>query len=71
MPNNIVPKYGNSSSATIPVTLMDHHDEIFAEKDEKLVMFAAFGTGMALGAIIMNLKKLNYCKLIEYPHNNG
>lgn len=70
MPNNIVPKYGNSSSATIPVTLMDHHDEIFAEKDERQVMFAAFGTGMALGAVMMNLKKLDYCKMIEYPHKN-
>lgn len=70
MPNNIVPKYGNSSSATIPVTLMDHHDEIFAEKDERQAMFAAFGTGMSLGAVMMNLKKLDYCKMIEYPHKN-
>lgn len=70
MPNDIVPKYGNSSSATIPVTLCEHHNYIFAEKDEQKIMFAAFGTGMALGVLIMDVKKLKYCNMIDYPHKN-
>jgi hypothetical protein len=34
LPNDIVPIYGNSSSATIPVTLTHHFNEMYAEKDK-------------------------------------
>lgn len=70
LPNDIVPIYGNSSSATIPVTMCHHFGEIYAEKSTQRIMFAAFGTGMSLGAILMDVEKLNYCKMIDYPHKN-
>lgn len=68
--NDIVPKYGNSSSATIPVTMCEHNDEMFADNKKKKVMFAAFGTGMSLGAVLMDLEK-PICKFLNYPHKNA
>ena len=65
--NDIVPKYGNSSSATIPVTLCEHNEEMFADGRAKKVMFAAFGTGMSLGAVLMDMEK-PVCKFMNYPH---
>ena len=68
--NDIVPKYGNSSSATIPVTMCEHNEGMFKDGKQKKVMFAAFGTGMSLGAVLMDLEK-PVCKLINYPHKNA
>ena len=70
MPRDIVAKYGNSSSATIPVTMCEHCDRIFADGGKKKIMFAAFGTGMSLGAVLMDMEK-PVCKMIDYPHKNG
>lgn len=67
--NDIVPKYGNSSSATIPVTLCEHHQEMFADGKSKKVMFAAFGTGMSLGAVLMDMEE-PVCKFLDYPHQS-
>lgn len=68
LPRDIVPKYGNSSSATIPVTLCEHCEELFANRGNKKIMFASFGTGMSLGAVLMDLPKFHACKLVNYPH---
>lgn len=65
LPRDIVPKYGNSSSATIPVTLCEHFQEMFSDNNEKKIIFAAFGTGMSLGAILIDLPKFKECKFIE------
>lgn len=67
--NDIVPKYGNSSSASIPVTLCEHHQEMFADGKSKKVMFAAFGTGMSLGAVLMDMEE-PVCKFMDYPHQS-
>ena len=68
--NDIVPKYGNSSSATIPVTMCEHNEGMFADGKQKKVMFAAFGTGMSLGAVLMDMEK-PVCKFMNYPHKNA
>ena len=70
LPRDIVPKYGNSSSATIPVTMCEHCDEFFADGKKKKIMFSAFGTGMSLGAVLMDLEKPN-CKMLDYPHQKS
>jgi len=70
MPRDIIAKYGNSSSATIPVTMCEHCDEFFADGNKKKIMFAAFGTGMALGAVLMDLEK-PVCRMIDYPHKHA
>ena len=69
LPRDIVPKYGNSSSATIPVTLCEHGDAIFEDGKTKKIMFASFGTGMSLGAVLMDVQK-PLCKFIDYPHQH-
>lgn len=70
LPLDIVPIYGNSSSATIPVTLTHHFNNMYSEKNTQKVMFAAFGTGLSLGCVLMDVPKFDHCKFIEYPHNN-
>ena len=72
LPLDIVPIYGNSSSATIPVTLTHHYDDMYGDgKDSNQVMFAAFGTGLSLGCVLMDVPKFDYCKFIEYEHSNA
>ena len=70
LPLDIVPIYGNSSSATIPVTLTHHFERIYAEKSSQKIMFASFGTGLSLGCILMDVPKFDHCKMIEYTHKN-
>lgn len=70
LPLDIVPIYGNSSSATIPVTLTHHYNDMYGKKELQKVMFAAFGTGLSLGCVLMDVPKFEYCKFIEYPHKN-
>lgn len=66
LPRDIVPKYGNSSSASIPVTMCEHYNEIYSDCKTKNIMFTAFGTGMSLGAVLMKLEPLKACKFVEY-----
>lgn len=70
LPLDIVPIYGNSSSATIPVTLTHHYADMYSDKDSLRVMFASFGTGLSLGCVLMDVPKFDHCKFIEYPHKN-
>lgn len=70
LPLDIVPIYGNSSSATIPVTLTHHYNDMYGEKESQKVMFAAFGTGLSLGCVLMDVPKFDHCKFVEYPHKN-
>ena len=70
LPRDIVPKYGNSSSATIPVTMCEHCNDFYADGKMKKIMFAAFGTGMSLGAVLMDMER-PICKMWNYPHQNG
>ena len=41
-----------------------------ADGGKKKIMFAAFGTGMSLGAVLIDLEK-PVCKMIDYPHKNA
>ena len=70
MPNDIVSVYGNSNSATIPVTLCHHYEELFGEKKRNRLFLTSFGSGLALGGVIVQQSRLDYCKMINYPHQN-
>lgn len=70
MPNDIVAIYGNSNSATIPVTLCHHYAEMYEGKEQNKLMFASFGSGLALGGVLIDLPALRYCKMIDYPHQS-
>lgn len=69
MPNDIVEIYGNSNSATIPVTFCQHYGEMYAEKDSPTLCLASFGSGLALGGVVLELPKPAYCKIIDFPHS--
>jgi 3-oxoacyl-[acyl-carrier-protein] synthase-3 len=70
LPNDIVPKYGNSNSATIPVTLCEHYSEMFDGKKQLTLCLASFGAGLSLGGLVMDMLELDYCQIINYPHRS-
>lgn len=64
MPNNVVEKFGNSSSASIPVTICHNISQLLYKKQFRICM-AGFGVGLSWGAMIMNLGPVEFCELIE------
>jgi len=64
MPNNVVEKFGNSSSASIPVTVCHNVSHLLLKKQMKICM-AGFGVGLSWGALIMDLGPVEFCELIE------
>lgn len=63
-PCDLVTKYGNSSGASIPMTICDNIAKDLYKKKYR-VCLSAFGSGLAWGAMTMELGKLDYCELIE------
>lgn len=66
MPNNIVEIYGNSNSVTIPINITHNLSGILQQDQPTKVMLAGFGVGLTWGAMIIELSKLNTCKVIEF-----
>lgn len=64
MPNNIVEKFGNSSSATIPVAICHNINRLLLQKRLKICM-SGFGVGLTWGTLVMDLGPLEFCELIE------
>lgn len=64
MPSNIVEKFGNSSSASIPVTICYNIGELLLEKRLRICM-SGFGVGLSWGTLIMDIGPLEFCKMIE------
>jgi 3-oxoacyl-[acyl-carrier-protein] synthase-3 len=63
-------RYGNSSSATIPVTLCSELRESVTEKSHR-VLASGFGAGLSISAVLMNLGPCVCPGIIEYPINQG
>lgn len=64
MPMNLVENYGNPSGASIPlVTLHNLRNEL--KQQTYRCCLSAFGSGLAWGAIIMELGDLVNCEMIE------
>jgi len=64
MPNNIVEKYGNSSSATIPLAICDNIGDAIVD-DSFLIFMSGFGVGLSLGMLIMKVGPLDFCDILE------
>jgi len=64
MPNNTVETFGNSSSASIPVTIC-HNIKDLLLKDRLRICMAGFGVGLSWGALIMDVGPLEFCDLID------
>lgn len=60
---NIVENYGNPSGASIPVNIAMNMKEMLLDK-EYYCCLSAFGSGLAWGAIVMKLGKMDFCEEI-------
>ena len=57
-------KYGNTSSASIPLTIVSELCEAYPER--KNVILSGFGAGLSWGSVLLNLEQCNISKMIEY-----
>lgn len=59
---NLVEKYGNSNSSTIPLVIADNlSDKVMNSKYN--CCLTGFGTGLALGGILMQLGNMDFCEI--------
>lgn len=63
LPMNLVEKFGNSSGSTIPLTTIYNLSETLTKNVYKCCL-AAFGSGLAWGAMVLELGGLSHCKMI-------
>ena len=59
-------RYGNSSSATIPVTICSELQQSVASKPHR-VLASGFGAGLSISAVLMNLGPCACPGIIDYP----
>jgi 3-oxoacyl-[acyl-carrier-protein] synthase-3 len=64
VPANIVEKYGNPSSASIPLTICHNVRERIV-KEKLNICMAGFGVGLSWGSLLMDVGPLNFCELLE------
>jgi 3-oxoacyl-[acyl-carrier-protein] synthase-3 len=66
MPSNVVERYGNSNSVTIPAALaLNVAEEILRRR--RRICFAGFGVGLTWCSMLMNVGPLAFCRTLEYP----
>jgi len=63
-PANIVEKYGNPSSASIPLTICHNVRERILKEKLKICM-AGFGVGLSWGSLLMDVGPLSFCEILE------
>jgi 3-oxoacyl-[acyl-carrier-protein] synthase-3 len=59
-------RYGNSSSATIPVTICSELQKNVADKRQR-VLASGFGAGLSISAVLMDLGPCACPGVVEYP----
>lgn len=57
-------KFGNTSSASIPLTIVTELKDNYPER--KKVILSGFGAGLSWGSVLLNLEKCKISNLIEY-----
>lgn len=60
-----IDRYGNTSSASIPLTIVSELKDKFGSHPAK-VMMCGFGAGLSWGTAYMNFKNVNISEIIEY-----
>jgi 3-oxoacyl-[acyl-carrier-protein] synthase-3 len=66
VPSNVVERYGNSNSVTIPAAMaLNASDRLVAERLR--ICFAGFGVGLTWASMLMNVGPLAFCRTVEYP----
>ncbi|QYJ98953.1 ketoacyl-ACP synthase III [Shewanella alkalitolerans] len=64
LPSEVIAKYGNSSSATVPMSIVlswGNHSGFLGKK----ALLSGFGIGLSWGAALIEMNELAVCKLIE------
>ena len=64
-PSNVVSKFGNAASATIPTNICLNLTPDILQKSFRVCM-SGFGTGLTVGAMTMQLGPFNFCEFAEY-----
>lgn len=64
MPMNVVEKYGNSNSSTIPVVICDNVAQIM-KKERKKCCLSGFGSGVTWSSAVLELGEMDFCELID------
>ena len=57
-------KYGNTSSASIPLTIVSELYEAYPER--KNVILSGFGAGLSWGSVLLDLNSCKISKITEY-----
>jgi 3-oxoacyl-[acyl-carrier-protein] synthase-3 len=66
MPSNIVEHFGNSSGATIPITIAFNLSTQLKNHDFQ-VCLSGYGVGLTWASMLMRLGRLTFCELVDYP----
>lgn len=65
MPSNIVERFGNASSVTIPTNISYNLGARLLDEQLKICL-AGFGTGLTWSSMLMDMGGLSFCHSIEY-----
>ncbi|CAK7063384.1 ketoacyl-ACP synthase III [Tissierella sp.] len=63
VPMNIVEKFGNSSGASIPINIVHNLGQRVVENQYSCCL-SGFGSGLAWGAMIIELGGMNFCEML-------
>ena len=66
MPANLVEKFGNSNSVTIPLTATLNLGPDLTRRPMRLCL-AGFGVGLTWGSLLLDTGPLDFCEWIDYP----
>jgi 3-oxoacyl-[acyl-carrier-protein] synthase-3 len=66
MPSNVVGRFGNSGATTLPIAMAINLADALKSGTQRAV-FAGFGVGLTWAAMLMQIGKLDFCDLIDYP----
>lgn len=64
IPMDIVEKYGNSNSSTVPMVITENASQEMMES-RQLVCLSGFGSGLTWTALVMEMGELDFCEMIE------
>lgn len=64
--SNIVGLYGNASSGTIPLNICHNIADKAVATDQLKVCLSGFGAGLTCNALLMDLGKMDFCRIIDF-----
>jgi len=65
MPNNIVENFGNASGVTVPTAITFNIGDKLTGNSYYFCL-AGFGVGLTWSSIVIEMKNLDFCRMIEY-----